>query len=568
MAEGFYWELKHPNYERENLRWYEWGADGHDFFAPALLPPIIAYVAGEVGLAGVRRQSVPPLEDLSVRPPRLSRGQLSELEKLCGPRSTTADLRERVFHSAGRSYFDVLRLRRDELPDYVDAVVYPTTEKHIERLFEWAGKRQVGLIPFGGGSSVVGGLETLRARGHRAVLSVDVTRMRSLIDLDASDRTATFQAGIYGPMLERKLNTSGWTLGHFPQSFEYSTLGGWVAAKSAGQQSNRYGKIEELVVSARLLTPAGVIETENVPSASTGPDWNQIIAGSEGVLGIITQVRVRIHELPEERRYFGMLFPSFAAATGFLRDVIRHEIPTAMVRLSDPEETRLLRAYSAIGRGAGWRSRLKSGIEQLAMRAFGVGKSPTIALVGIEGERRTNDRHHSLIRGLMRSHGGMYGGEKLGHSWMKGRFNMPFLRRHFMDNGIGVDTFETAVEFSRVAAVHDLVLARCREVLPGSRPMCHISHSYHDGVCLYFTVLFEMDARRPVEQWLRFKRSVSEAVVESGGNISHHHGIGRDHQKWYLARSGPPALEALRAMKAKLDPEGLLNVGKLFDISK
>ena len=568
MAEGFYWELKHPNYEREGLRWYEWGAEGHDFFAAGILPAILSYVAGEVGLAGLRRNPPKRFEELDIEASRLPARRLAELESIFGAKHVSSSPRERVFHSAGRSYFDVLRLRRGELKDYVDGVVYPTQEAQIARLFAWAAEARVGLIPFGGGSSVVGGLEVVRREKQKAVISVDMTRMHALLDFDATDRTALFEAGIYGPMIERKLNAMGWTLGHFPQSFEYSTLGGWVAARSAGQQSNRYGKMEDLLVTARMVSPAGVVQTARVPAAATGPEWNEIVAGSEGLLGLITQVRVRVHELPEERRYFGLLFPTFEAATGFLRDAVRAEIPTAMMRLSDASETRLLQMYSRLGRGRSLGARLKGLVERGAMRVFSLGETPTVALIGLEGDRRSNNRNQSLVRGLMRAHGGMYGGQKLGHSWMRGRFNMPFLRRHFMDNGIGVDTFETAVPFSQVRSLHEAVLARCAEVIPGCRPMCHISHSYHDGVCMYFTVIFEMDQKRPAEQWARFKRAVSQTIVDNGGNISHHHGVGTDHKKWYVAETGDAAISALRAMKGYLDAAGLLNAGKLFDGAK
>lgn len=563
MSAGFYWEMSLPDYDRKALRWDEWGSADRDFLAPALLPAIVAFVGGEVGMSGLRRTPAKRLEELDVPESRLLR-RLSELEKLCGKGNATVDLHERVLHSAGRSYYDVLRLRRGELPDYVDAVCYPSGEAQLTKVLAWAAENKVALIPYGGGSSVVGGLEVVRG-SSRGVISVDLTRMNKLLNLNPADRTALFEAGIYGPQAEHALNPGGWTLGHFPQSFEYSTLGGWVAARSAGQQSNRYGKIEEILNSVRMITPAGVVETNPVPAGATGPDWNQIIAGSEGLLGMISQVRVKVHELPEERRYFGLLFPSFAAATAFLRDCVRKEIPSAMIRLSDEDETRLLQVYARIGRGKGLLARWKTALDRLALRAFGMGERPCVALVGLEGDRRSNRRNEGLVRALMRSHGGMYAGRKLGRNWMRGRFNMPFLRRHFMENGVGVDTFETAVPYSRVADLHKHLLSVCREALPGCLPMCHISHNYHDGVCMYFTVIFEMDVKKPLEQWVRFKKAVSDALLESGGNISHHHGVGFDHKTWYRKSIGPVASSALQGLKANLDPNHILNAGKLFD---
>ncbi|MBI3394591.1 MAG: FAD-binding oxidoreductase [Spirochaetia bacterium] len=553
----------HISYDRANLRWNGWGAYDRGFHYAQYIEQVTHLLAPQMQMTTIPRTPSVELEDIRLTKSRLTKSQEQSLLKIMGRGHVKTDRLERVYHAVGRSYYDVVRLWFNKLSTFPDVVVYPTSEAAIQQLFQWCRKNKAAVIPFGGGSSVVGGVESLKAAGQKLIVSADMTKMERLVDFDPANRLATFEAGIYGPRLEAMLNGRGYTLGHFPQSFEYSTLGGWLAARSAGQQSNRYGKIEELVNSVRLVTPQGTIATARVPASSTGPDMDQIAAGSEGLLGIITQGTVKVHPLPEERRYLTALCPDFASGVGFVQAAAQAEIHLSMARLSDVNETAQLQAFAGLS-SHGVLGKIKGTVQALFLRAMGIGKSPCILMVGLDGTRSEVRDSIFHVRKIMRDHNLVYVGEGPGRRWLKGRFNMPFLRNHVMEHGIGVDTMETATTYDKLLSLHDGVLAAASDAMPHAIGMCHISHSYLEGACLYFTFMFPMDLKEPVRQWTRLKNVVSQAITKHGGTISHHHGVGADHAEWYLKEAGPVAVRALRSLKAELDPDGILNPGKLF----
>lgn len=558
-----YSEIKPLNTRRDNLRWNGWGSLDNDFAYAEQIGPLLGFIRQRLTM----RDTVTPslrIADLRLPEPRIRGAALASLQRIFSKNRVKTDLTERVIHSAGRSYFDVLRLRMNLLKQYTDAVVYPETEAEIQKLLALAARNNWAVVPFGGGSSVVGGVEAV-AGGKKAVVTLDITRMNRLIALNPTNATATFEAGVYGPDLELALGKQGWTLGHFPQSFEYSTLGGWVAARSAGQQSSRYGKIEEIIAAVRMVTPTGVFETGHFPAGSTGPDFNQVICGSEGTLGIITSVTVKLHPLPDRRDYCGFLFPSFARGLDFLRMANQEGIGFSTLRLSDEEETTLLETFGRIiehGKVHPAKRFIKDSIQNIVLQASGLSESKCIVIAGADGE----DSRHAIaaLKKLSSRIGGLHAGSGPGQRWLKGRFNMPFLRNYLMEFGIGVDTMETAVPYDRCGAVRDAVLEAMKKTLPESMRMCHASHSYINGACLYFTVIFPLDVSKPVEQWTTMKRAVSDAMLAHGGNISHHHGIGTDHREHFRRQSGPQALATLTNLKKTLDPRGNLNPGKLM----
>ncbi len=563
-----YHEVRALNTRRDNLRWNAWGSLDNDFFYADKIGPVLAYLRRLLQ----QPETITPslrLTDLRLPDSKIRGANLASLQRIVGRNRVKTDIQERVIHSAGRSYFDVIRLRMNLLKSYVDAVVYPETELEVEKLLKLASQKNWAVVPFGGGSSVVGGVEA-KAGGKRAILSVDMTRMNRLISLQPENNTATFEAGIYGPDLELALAKQGYTLGHFPQSFEYSTLGGWVAARSAGQQSSRYGKIEDMVAAIRMITPGGLFETKHYPAASTGPDLNQILCGSEGTLGIITAVTIKLHELPSERTYGGFLFPDFSSGLDFIRTANQDGLNFSMLRLSDESETNLLGMFSRIvsrqthsGMGARIKRFLKDTLENVVLQSYGLAERKVVIIAGADGEgSRAAIRR---LRKLAPNFKGMYAGASLGRNWLKGRFNMPFLRNYLLEYGIGVDTMETAVSYENALKLHDAVLQAMDRAAPGSLAMCHASHSYTDGVCLYFTVTFSIDQDNPVGQWMKLKEAVSDAMLASGGNISHHHGIGNDHRDHFRRQIGPAALATLQALKKTLDPKGNLNPGKLMN---
>jgi len=557
-----YPEIAQLSYDRRTLRWDAWGGDGTDFAYPELLPAIIKMVQAEIHASHLLSLPELQLEELTVPVSRLRQTDLQMLQRITGTEGTRTDRQERVLHSCGQSYYDVIRLKTNALREFVDAVVYPQNEQQIVKILQLAAKKKWAIIPFGGGTSVVGGVEALRQK-QKASIALDLMRLNRVIDLSTTDQLVRTQAGIYGPELEKEIQARGFTVSHFPQSFEYSTVGGWIAARGSGQQSGKYGKIEDMVYSARIVTPTGIFESDAVPAASTGPDLCSLLIGSEGTMGVITEATLRVHELPERRSYRAFLFPRFEDGVAVLQAATRAAWPeTAMLRLSDPEESRLLGLLSRLRHSQSTKGRIKQAMQDQLLRLRGL-REHVILIVGLEGKQRDVTFTTRKIQRLARVHRGMDAGTAAGNSWLKGRFNLPYLRNHLIPAGIGVDTFETAVAYSRLFELRENVYRTFQKTCKQGRIMSHLSHTYPDGVCIYFTIFFALE-KDPVKQWHRLKEAVSGAVTESGGNISHHHGIGLDHKSWFQ-KTNPTACSWIGQFKADLDPAGIMNPGKLVD---
>ncbi len=552
------------DYSRSNLRWDGWGAYSEDFLLKDHVVEILDHLVELWNLPKFPKTPGKKWEDLSVRKIRLTEKELLELEKICGKEFVKTDNYERIFHSAGKSYYDVLRIRNDFLKEYVDVVCYPQNETQIIQILKFCNSKKIAVIPFGGGSSVVGGVEALKNKDQKAILSLDLTKLNQLLELDMQSRTATFQAGIYGPKLEKILNDKGYTLGHFPQSFEYSTLGGWVAARSSGQQSSKYGRIDKILNSLKVITCTGEIYTWKLPPSAMGPDLNQILAGSEGILGIITQVTVKIHPLPQARSYFGFLFPSFERGIEFIREANLKGLKLSMMRLSDEDETELFQILSKIGKQETWKSKIKDKIIQKVLEWNGIGNTKAFMITGVDASYLEIDEVVPKAKYLAEKYNGFYAGTKPGKNWLRSRFNMPFLRNYFLENGVGVDTLETSITYDRILKLHEHVKEKIKSSLKYCDVMCHVSHSYHEGASLYFTIIFPLDLQNPIEQWQVMKRSATEAILEVGGSVSHHHGIGIDHKEWYLKTLSDSSKEGLLALKKTWDPKSILNPGKLL----
>ncbi|MEM1418859.1 MAG: FAD-binding oxidoreductase, partial [Myxococcota bacterium] len=467
---------------------------------------------------------------------------------------------ERAFHARGKSYPDLVRLRAGDVTSAPDAVVYPTSNGEVLAVLARCAEAGVAVVPFGGGSSVVGGVDGIAGPEQTGCVSLDVTRMKQLLQLDTTSHTATFQAGIYGPDLERALGARGYTLGHYPQSFEFSTLGGWIAARGAGQQSNRYGAADAWLVAAELATPTGSWRTVPVPHSAAGPNLNELVAGSEGTLGVITEATVKVHEVPEARDYRAYLFRSFAAGAAAIRRIVQAELPVAMMRLSDADETHFFGSFRALLEPPG----TARGAAERGLSVAGFGEGRCALLVGLEGDT-PNVRHAKRMSAwLCAREGGLPVGAGPGESWYARRFTMPYLRDPLLDRGVAVDTLETATSWSNLPRLYEAVRTALRGALgPRAAILAHISHSYADGASLYFTFLFAQERGAELAQWQRVKDAASEAILGTGGTISHHHGVGRDHRPWFDREKGPLGVAMLRAAKAEVDPKGVLNPGKL-----
>lgn len=556
--------MRNP-YDRQTLRWNGWGPSDHEFSLGEREPAFWNWVAGELGGADLSPRTPATLDEIRIRVPQLKKSTRAELVAVLGEEHVRQDRYERVFHAVGRSYRDLLSVRRGEIDAVPDAVLYPHDSEQVAAILKICARDHVAVVPFGGGSSVVGGVEPRRAKGQRAVVTLDTTRMNRVLSVDPISHTAVVQTGIYGPELESALQARGFTLGHYPQSFQFSTLGGWIAARGAGQQSNGYGVAAKWLVSARVVTPEGEMVTQPFPNSAAGPDLNHLIAGSEGRLGVITEATVRLHDVPASRDYQGVFFRDFVRGSEALREMIQQGLSVAMVRLSDGDETQFLTTFSRVGTTPSRTQRFADAL--LERRGFG--EETSLMLIGVEGERAHCAWTMARALAIAVKHGGLPLGPGIGKKWYEGRFNMPYLREPMMDRGVGVDTLETSTTWGNIFELHRQVgdalrAAIIAEGAPDALVMCHISHSYDTGASLYFTFAFPIDERDPLRQWRRIKTAASDAIRDFGGTISHHHGVGADHLPWMADEKGAGQVDALSALSRAFDPAGILNPGKTF----
>jgi len=502
------------------------------------LPPHAAgFLREELGATAPTLPAGPP----ALTPSALPAAAAAALGEAVGPEHLLVDDDARLLRAAGRSYLDLLRLRGSGLVDAPDAVVLPGTAAEVAAVLRACVDAGVAVVPFGGGTSVVGGVTPLRGR-FAAVVALDLRRMDQLARVDDQALTATFEPGVRGPDAERLLASYGLTLGHFPQSYEHASLGGYAATRSAGQASTGYGRFDELVVGLEMQTPAGPLELGRGAATAAGPDLMALALGSEGVLGVITSVTLKVRRVPAEKRYEGAFFPTWQAGCAALREMEQEHVAPDVARLSDPEETRA----------------------QLALAEAGDSHGGCLAVLGWEGSSAGVAARRAASVAVIAAHEGVELGTSVGERWEHGRYEGPYLREDLLDAGYLVETLETSATWSRLDATHSAVRTALTEQLPRSIVMCHVSHLYAHGGSLYFTVLAARDTADPVGQWQRAKDAACAAIVDTGATITHHHAVGTDHRDWMPAEVGPLGVEVLRAVKATLDPTGILNPGKLI----
>lgn len=554
------------------MRWWGWGVDGHDAPLPKAAATLLRDELDAGGTDGARgtdgTDGAGGAGGGRVLPPALARVELpgcvlgararARLVAAVGGEHVRDDRLTRVAHAAGRSYPDLVRLRSGRGLHAPDAVVYPAGHDEVAAVLAVCVADSLAVIPFGGGTSVVGGVEPLRG-GHRAAITLDLARLSGLAALDERSQLATFKAGTTGPELERLLGARGLTLGHFPQSFEFSTVGGWAATRSAGQCSTGYGRIDELVVALRAATPSGDLTTIAVPASAAGPDLRELLLGSEGALGVITEVTLRVRPRPADQRYDAYSLPGFAAGADALRELEQSGAAPDVARLSDEEETRIslaLASHPAATR---------------ALRAYIRGRghrAACLTILGFDGDREEIARRRARARAILRRHGAIALGAAPGAAWAKGRFHGAYVRDELMSRGVLVDTLETATTWTALEDLHRDVATALRGALAARGTpavvMCHVSHLYPTGASLYFTVLARQQRGAELDQWRAAKRAASDAISRAGATISHHHAVGGDHAPWLPAEIGVLGIAALRAVKARIDPEGVMNPGKLL----
>jgi alkyldihydroxyacetonephosphate synthase len=537
------------------MRWWGWGDPTH----PATLTDAsLRYLREHVGVGA---QPSPPVALANVRLPSsaLPQGAVSALEQVLGVQGVCTDHATRVAHAAGRGYPDLLALRAGNPQDAPDAVVYPADPQRLRAALEVCARHSLAVVPFGGGTSVVGGVQPLRG-DQTAVVALDLAQLQAIVEVDRRSLTATVQAGLRAAAFERELGRQGLTLGHFPQSFEYVSLGGCAATRSAGQASTGYGRFDELVQGLTLVAPAGELRLPAFPASAAGPDLRQLVLGSEGVLGVIAELTLRLHPAPAQRVYEGVFFPELAAGVQALRTLAQEERAPAVTRLSDMRETAMSLTLAGTG---GIKGRL--GRAYLGLRGCGEG---CLTILGFEGDEETValQRRHVLRR--VRDHGGVPVGRSPGETWVKGRYGAPYLRDELLTHGVMVETLETATSWSNLERLHARVSDAIAQALTAQGTpglvMCHVSHLYETGASLYFTFLARQREGAELAQWQAVKQAASEAIVTGGGTITHHHAVGRDHAPWLAREIGGEGLAVLRALKHELDPEGIMNPGKLL----
>ncbi|MEA2152907.1 MAG: alkyldihydroxyacetonephosphate synthase [Solirubrobacteraceae bacterium] len=537
------------------MRWWGWGDPAHP---PGLPATALGFLQDAVGLAARPRPAV-ALSQVRLPEPALAEPALSRLRAISGAKHVRDDHGERVAHAAGKGYPDLVRLRAGEPEGAPDAVVLPGSMQEVGAVLALCAGESLAVVPFGGGTSVVGGVEPLRGE-HRGVISLDMRRMGGVVELDGASRTVTVQGGIRAPALERHLAERGLTLGHYPQSFEYVSLGGCAATRSAGQASSGYGAIERMVVGLRMSAPAGEIDLPAIPASAAGPSLRQLLIGSEGTLGVIGELSLRVRAAPHERVYEGIFFEDFSAGVGVLRELAQQGASPDVARLSDEQETRMSLALAGAG---GVKGRL--GRMYLAARGY---RDGCLAIFGFEGSQRDVQTRRTRALEAARDGGGLRVGRSPGEAWRAGRFAAPYLRDELLTQGVMVETLETATQWSNLQRLHsavgrsiDAALKDCGT--PGL-VMCHVSHLYETGASLYFTFVARQREGEEIAQWRSVKQAASLAIVQGGGTITHHHAVGRDHAQWMRAEVGDTGTAALRALKARLDPAGIMNPGKLL----
>ena len=531
-------------------RWWGWG----DPQRSGELGPAAVSMLHELVGAAEPMQRV-ELEEVGIpEPAELPRALAEGL----GEHAILTSREHRIRRSAGQSYPDLVRLRTGRLENAPDAVVLPATPAEVRRSLEVCAAENVAVVPFGGGTSVVGGVDPIRGSFDR-VVALDLRRLRQ-VAVDEVSLVAKLGPGLRGPEAERALGERGLTMGHFPQSFEYATVGGFAATRSAGQASSGYGRFDDLVTSVRMATPVGELATLDVPHSAAGPALRELVVGSEGTLGVITEVGVRLHRAPPERRYEAWIASGFEEGCAAVRALAQAGRLPDVIRLSDEAETRATLGLAGV---EGRRRRMLDAYLTLRRRRDGC-----LVICGWEGSEEEVERRRALSARGLRSGGAVPLGQGPGRAWLEGRFAGPYLREALLDRGYLVETLETAHTWSRLDGHHRTVREAIAGALEGSPGralvMCHLSHAYRDGASLYFTFIAPRRVDAEIEQWREAKTAACRAIVANGGTITHHHAVGRDHAPYMPAEVGELGVEALRALKDRLDPSGIMNPGKLL----
>ena len=548
------------------MKWSGWGDEGVSFTHEDK-PEFRPFVMRHLSLDVERATSAPvPFDSLTIPEPSITPGLWTALEAATEDVAPSVDPLDRVVHARGKSLRDLVRHRSGDSRRLPDVVVRPRSEQEVAATLRAALEADAVVIPFGGGTSISGSLEA-PAGEERTVLSVHLGRLDRVLAVDPTSRIARVEAGVFGPHLEQQLMARGWTLGHFPDSFAHSTLGGWIATRSSGMQSDRFGDIADLLRAVRMVTPAGTLATRPVPSTSTGPSVREMVLGSEGRLGIITEATLHVQRTSAQRTILGYLLPTWPDALAAMRDIAASEASPSVTRVSDGPETRF---SFATKKG----SSLLEGIKSKALgaylerrRGFDLDEM-CLAFIGYEGTEAHVRAQRKLTGRIVGRHGGLCIGSGPGTLYDQKKFDTPYIRDYLLDRGALADVSETSAPWGSLPTVYDNVMAAAHGAFDdlGVRGyvMCHLSHSYHAGACLYFTFAFKPSGERDgIEQYDVVKSAIQQAFVDSGATLSHHHAVGTEHAGWLEQDISEPGVRMLQALFEGVDPGANLNPGKI-----
>jgi len=550
----------------KHMKWWGWGVEGVSFHhedKPGFRPFVINAIDLDVNTTPTAPMS---LDELPIPAPVISAQLLNELAEAVGADYARQDDLERIVHTYGKSVRDLLRLRAGDIPRIPDVVVYPANEAEVQLIVDHAVAADAVIIPYGGGSNIAGSLHAPEDE-TRPVISVDLGRMNQVIEIDEESGLARIQSGAQGPDLEKQLIDQGWTLGHYPDSFTHSTLGGWVATRSSGMQSDKYGDIADIARGMRVVMPGKVLEVRPLPHTSTGPSVREMVLGSEGRLGVITEVTVQVHRIPEVRVILGYLFPSWEAGLAAMQEISTSDAHPSITRVSDAKETRFSFATRKKSSKISISSLISKGLMKVLERRGWNPDEVCLSFIGYEGGKAHVARQKKIVKDIVSEHGGILLGKGPGELYDQKKFDTPYIRDFLLDRGAIGDVSETAAPWSKLLPLYRNVMTAAEKVYAQLGVtgwiMCHLSHSYHSGACLYFTFAFKHDGVDPLSQYEPLKNAIQQAFVDSDGTLSHHHAVGTEHAAWLEQDISAPGVHMIDGLFTAMDPGRNFNPGKI-----
>ena len=551
----------------KHMKWWGWGVEGVSFHhedKPAFRPFVINAIDLDVNTPPIASMS---LDDLPIPAPMIGDQLVDELIEAVGAENAVQDDLDRIVHAYGKSATDLLRIRARDIPRVPDVVVYPGNEAEVQLIVDRAVAADAVIIPYGGGTSFSGSLCAPEGEA-RPVISLDLGRMNQVIDVDEESGLARIQAGALGPDLEDQLSARGWVLGHYPDSFPHSTLGGWVATRSSGMQSDKYGDISDIVRGMRVVMPGKVLVVRPVPQTSTGPSVREMVLGSEGRLGVITEVTVQVHRIPEVRVILAYLFPSWEAGLAAMQEISTSDAHPSVTRVSDARETAFSFATRKKSSGISISSLISKGLMKVLERRGWNLDEICLSFIGYEGGKPHVARQKKIVKDIVGKHGGIGIGKGPGVLYDQKKYDTGYIRDFLLDRGAIGDVSDTAAPWSKLLPLYRNVMAAADKSYAelGVRGwiMCHLSHSYHSGACLYFTFAFKHDGVDPLAQYEPLKNAIQQAFVDSGGTLSHHHAVGTEHAAWLEQDISAPGVHMIDGLLTAMDPGRNFNPGKII----